>query len=156
MRAYNISRGRKNQKLLLQNSETVKIFQECLLCGDQLQQKKGHGSFLPFCFWLPPPPPEKKNVCWGHETNLKTTRGYKPIFVTVCGLLFSILITIWFFPCNYYKEMNHYKNCGTRVSCKGKLAQEIMKWQYENSVLSYPLPSPQEKNLSQCSRSSEF
>ena len=94
---------------------------------------------------LAPPPPEKKNVCWGHETNLKTTRGYKPIFVTVCGLLFSILITIWFFPCNYYKEMNHYKNCGTRVSCKGKLAQEIMKWQYENSVLSYPLPSPQEK-----------
>lgn len=39
MRAYNISRGRKNQQLLLQNSETVKIFQECLLCGDQLQQK---------------------------------------------------------------------------------------------------------------------
>ena len=104
----------------------------------------------------PPPPGEKKrllrtrNKLENHE-GLQTYFCYR-LWVTFLNPYYYMVFSLQL----QYKEMNHYKNGGTRVSCKGKLAQEIMKWQYENSVLSYPLPSPQEKNLSQRSRSSEF
>ena len=109
----------------------------------KIRTRSIRGSFLPF--FLCPPGKTENTSAEDTQQTWKPRRVYKRIVVTVCGLLFSILIVIWFFPCTYYKETDHCKNGGTRVSCKGKLAQEIMKWQYENSVSPYPLPSTQEK-----------
>ena len=93
----------------------------------------------------PPPPGEKKrllrtrNKLENHE-GLQTYFCYR-LWVTFLNPYYYMVFSLQL----QYKEMNHYKNGGTRVSCKGKLAQEIMKWQYENSVSPYPLPSTQEK-----------